>query len=297
MAFWDINIRSAKGYSKGKMILVLVVIIVLIILVYLNRQKIRKEFYSIEYFNALDQYDDNSDDDSNFDGVIDYEPIYFETEIDFSLVKNYDKFYPEIVIRPYSKDQFPFNIQFRNLTKSKSPKMSRNMKIVKQQVKILVKYVNKVLNTDILCINQDKVLYPNLFYIQLACGIHDGCPSAFDGPGNLLAHAYYPPYRKLCIDCADVNEHNLKSLFGTLVHEFGHILGLVHVDRSVQKIVGRSIMLSVLQNDVLNFQLFDLCNIQKLYSFLSIPKLKGLESVPQKYSGNKETCQSVVFLL
>ncbi len=75
--------------------------------------------------------------------------------------------------------------------------------------------------------------------IRFVTGNHgDGISNAFDGPGGVLAHAYYPPPNGGAIagdthvDDAETWSVNIPpsgtDLVSVLAHEFGHALGLAH---------------------------------------------------------------------
>ncbi|XP_032689872.1 matrix metalloproteinase-2-like [Odontomachus brunneus] len=65
--------------------------------------------------------------------------------------------------------------------------------------------------------------------------LHHGDGFPFDGQGNLLAHAYYPPASGLHFDYdekwtlpGDKNDGDGVDLYWTALHEIGHCLGLPH---------------------------------------------------------------------
>ena len=70
------------------------------------------------------------------------------------------------------------------------------------------------------------------------------CSSLFDGPGGILAHAFYPSNvanytAEIHVDSAELwhiyltekSASNKDYLFKTLTHEIGHALGLTHSSR------------------------------------------------------------------
>ncbi|XP_028393952.1 interstitial collagenase-like isoform X2 [Dendronephthya gigantea] len=67
--------------------------------------------------------------------------------------------------------------------------------------------------------------------IRFEKGNHDDCNQDFDGPGRILAHAYYPQKGQIHLDDDEPftdQRGNGKSLYLVLVHEIGHALGLGH---------------------------------------------------------------------
>jgi hypothetical protein len=64
-------------------------------------------------------------------------------------------------------------------------------------------------------------------------GVEKTCGFPFDGPGNVLAHAFFPSDGRAHFDEDERFTHNTKegtNLMWVAAHEFGHSLGLHHTD-------------------------------------------------------------------
>lgn len=120
----------------------------------------------------------------------------------------------------YQENDFPLNIYFTDITQNSS-----KFKILYDGVMEAISRFNNAFNFRFFTLHDNIVRYPNVVYIQIACGFHYGCISKFDGEGGILAHATYPPFRLVCIDCHDID---YKPLYVVIMHEFGHIVGLTH---------------------------------------------------------------------
>ena len=63
--------------------------------------------------------------------------------------------------------------------------------------------------------------------------VEQTCPYPFNGPGGVLAHAYFPQDGRAHFDEDETYTHNTASgtnLLWVAVHEFGHSLGLQHTN-------------------------------------------------------------------
>ena len=90
------------------------------------------------------------------------------------------------------------------------------------------------------------------------------CPYPFDGPGGVLAHAYFPEDGRAHFDEDETYTHNTPSgtnLLWVGVHEFGHSLGLQHSN------VQGAVMYPYYTGYVPNMELHsdDIAGIQSLY--------------------------------
>lgn len=120
----------------------------------------------------------------------------------------------------YQKEDFPFNIFITNRTRTDT-----YLPYFYESTKKSIEIYNQEFNFDFFVLSKEIKTYPNVLLFQIVCGKHHTCTDAFDGKGGVLAHATLPPNRILCVDCADVTN---KKLFVIIMHELGHILGLVH---------------------------------------------------------------------
>ncbi|WBR61430.1 ZnMc MMP [Drosophila suzukii associated hytrosavirus 1] len=156
----------------------------------------------------------------------------------------------------YEEEDFPLNVYFFE----KTMKNEKFPTLYKAVDKAITRF-NSVCNFEFFKLNGNVSLYPNIVMVQIACGSHYGCLAKFDEEGGILAHATYPPHRKVCIDCKDIN---FQPLDVVLQHELGHIIGLSHTK---QKGVS-SLMNPFITKDVNNFTEYDTMRIRKIYTFL-----------------------------
>lgn len=98
-----------------------------------------------------------------------------------------------------------------------------------------------------------------VLHISDRAGKHE-CLLPFDGRFGVLAHSYYPPIKKICIDSSE--EWTSIKLANTLVHEMCHSLGLKHRNNV------RSIMNPVYSEKINGIQPEDVKFLRKMYPFI-----------------------------
>lgn len=103
----------------------------------------------------------------------------------------------------------------------------------------------------------------DVLLIRDVSGKHEGCTDKFDGPFGTLAHAYFPPVKKICLD----NEEpwTNKQLHYTLVHELLHSLGMTHIHVPHGQ---KAIMHRFYDSSINGMQPLDIYHLKKLYPFL-----------------------------
>lgn len=162
----------------------------------------------------------------------------------------------ELLFYLYREDEFPLNIYFYKETMD-----NKHFKYLFASVKTAVIKFNETFDFPFFVINRNTLVYPNVLMIQIACGVHKGCISKFDDEGGILAHATYPPYRKICIDCSDIT---YDPLYIVIMHELGHILGLTHSKN--EKV--DSVMNAYINKNLTGFTEYDIKRVKKLFKFL-----------------------------
>lgn len=157
----------------------------------------------------------------------------------------------------YKESEFPLNIYFTSETQA-----SVHFNLLYDAVRDAVFKFNASTDFQFFVMNENVLRKPNVLTFQIACGTHTGCISSFDDSGGILAHATFPPYRKVCIDCKDIL---YKPLYLVIMHELGHIIGLEHTNPPLRV---KSLMNAYINNDLTGFTEYDLMYIRNTYSFL-----------------------------
>lgn len=127
--------------------------------------------------------------------------------------------------------------------------------------------------------------------IRFASGDH-GDGDAFDGPGNTLAHAYFPQYGgDAHFDDQEfwtIDSYAGTNIFQVAAHELGHSLGLGHSN------VREALMAPFYQKYKPNFRLHmdDVLAIQALYGEKSLTDTMGLAGASQQPTSTPSTTSS-----
>lgn len=159
-------------------------------------------------------------------------------------------------IYKYKKDQLPLNIYFAN-----NAKIHTHFKTLFTATQKAISKFNNAFKYEFFVLQKNTTKFRNVVIIQIACGNHIGCSSGFDGNGGIIAHATFPPYRKLCIDCGDID---FSPLHVVLMHEFGHLIGLAHTHNSNIE----SLMQPHYNKNIQEFTSYDIKRTKKRYPFI-----------------------------
>lgn len=156
----------------------------------------------------------------------------------------------------YKREEFPLNVYFYENTQTHAKFAPLYYAFVKA-----IEYFNKAFDFRFFTMNDNITTYPNIVMVQIACGSHTGCISSFDDVGGVLAHATLPPYRKVCIDCKDID---YDPLYVVIMHELGHIIGLMHTTN--QEVA--SLMNAYINADLRDFTEYDKERVRYMYPFV-----------------------------
>jgi predicted Zn-dependent protease len=138
---------------------------------------------------------------------------------DLSVTKVYTK------SKVYKASTFPLTFQI-----GRGARLPFDIFAIQNAARTLNQQLNFIFfETTVLTSDSEQIKKPPLSKIvnvQIVENNHNKNHQAFDGPGNILAHATLPPYKDLCIDSSE--QWTYDKLYFTLLHEMGHLLGLFH---------------------------------------------------------------------
>lgn len=121
----------------------------------------------------------------------------------------------------YSENTFPLKINLIN-TGNIIPYLNETLTLAAEEI-------NKRCNYDVfetVCTRGPRHRTEKSMCVNVVSYVHEEYHESFDGPGQVLAHATLPPFKILCIDFSETWTADL--LYCTVLHEMGHILGLIH---------------------------------------------------------------------
>lgn len=121
----------------------------------------------------------------------------------------------------YTSHTFPLKINLIN-TGNVIPYLDETLTLAATEI-------NKRCNFDVfetVCTRGPRYRTEKSMCVNVVSYVHEEYHESFDGPGQVLAHATLPPFKILCIDFSETWTADL--LYCTILHEIGHILGLIH---------------------------------------------------------------------
>lgn len=161
----------------------------------------------------------------------------------------------------YSRHEFPIAIYY-----DYSPYRNSNLGNEYNIIQAAINHINETTKFTFFTMLMPGIKPHNLnsvLHLKDSTGRHE-CVEPFDGPHGILAHSYYPPQKKICIDASE--QWSAEKLCNTLIHELCHSLGLEH-DNSPKY---RSIMNAHYSNDILGLQPADVKRLQHIYPFIKV---------------------------
>lgn len=159
----------------------------------------------------------------------------------------------------YSQHEFPIVIYYEY-----NPNRSTNLGNEYNIIQAAINNINETTQFTFFTMLMPGLKPTNInsvLHLKDSTGKHE-CIEPFDGPYGILAHSYYPPHKKICIDASE--EWSSEKLCNTLIHELCHSLGLGHDNSSKY----RTIMNAHYSNDVWGLQPADVKKLQKIYPFI-----------------------------